>query len=113
MRENLSPEKALGLYAEKVQASDIIDLKYFEERMTADDYAEFLELIPIVDAVKASKEKDKFDKMFGNIKRNSDTEFGGDFAMAAGFRSANNKAVPQETLDIVNKIFDEVFGDDE
>ena len=113
MKEKLSPERALGLYAEKVQANEAIDLLFFKGRMTAADFAEFKELIPIVDMVKANKEKDKFDKMFGKIKRKSDAELGGDFAVAAGFRSNDNKAVPKETLDIVNKIFDEVFGDDE
>ena len=53
MKKLLSPEVALGLYADKIQAFEKVDLKYFEGKMTADDYAEFTELIPFVDTVRA------------------------------------------------------------
>ena len=112
MKDKLSPEVALGLYADKIQAAEVVDLEYFKARMTAADYAEFIELIPCVDMVKSSKEKDKFERMLAKIQRKSDME-AGEYPMVAGFRTDDSKAVTKETRAIVDKIFNEVFGDEE
>lgn len=108
----LSIEKALGIYTDKLNANEKIDLNFFKKQLSEADYAEFLELIEFVKLNKSVKTTNDFKKKFTKLDEYKDKYYSNDLTQAAGFRG-NRDACDREAVDKLDEIFEEEFGDEE
>ncbi len=108
----LTVEKALGIYTDKLNSNEKIDLTFFEKKLTEEDYKEFLELIEFVKLAKSTQTNNSFDKMFSKIDKFKNECYEEQLPNASGFRK-NKGADAKEAMDNLEKLFKEEFGDDE
>ena len=108
----LSIEKALGIYTDRLNANEKIDLNFFKKQLSEADYAEFLELIEFVKLSKSVKVTNDFEKKFAELDKHKDKYYSNDLPQAAGFRG-DRDACDNEAADKLDEIFEEEFGDEE
>ena len=106
----MSIEQALGEYTDLITAGKPINSDYFKDNLAPGDYKEFLEIIPFVKVLNASRTTTDFDKLMEKIHKARE-EFAIEFPAAAGFRSTGG-AGDKEAEDTLDAIFNEEFGDD-
>lgn len=109
----LSIEKALGIYTDKLNAGEKIDLNYFKNNLSKEDYKEFLDLIEFVKLAKAPKKTETFKNMFSVIDKKKNEYYGDGKEQASGFRKCSKDKKSKDVEDKLEKIFDEEFGEDE
>ncbi len=107
----LSIEKALGIYTDKLNANEKIDLNYFKQQLSKADYDEFIELIEFVKLGKSMKTTNDFDKKFAELDKHKDKYYSNELPKALGFR-AEKGTNDKEAMDKLDKIFKEEFGDE-
>lgn len=108
----LSIEKALGIYTDKLNVNEKIDLNYFKQQLSKADYDEFIELIEFVKLGKSVKATSDFDKKFAEFNKYKNEHYSNKLPQASGFRSEKG-ADDKEAMDKLDKIFKEEFGDED
>jgi len=101
----ISIEKALGIYTEKINNNEKIDLKYFESELKESDYIEFLELIKYVKLAKAGIRLKEDKELFEKFDKYKNEYY--------AIRKNDDKVNDKEAMESLNRIFEEVFRDDE
>ncbi len=107
----LSVEKALGIYTDKLNTDEKIDLRYFEENLSDIDYKEFLELIKFVKLGKSIKVTDEFDKKFKELDKYKEEYYSKNPPQAAGFRG-DEDSCDKEAQDKLDDIFKKEFDNE-
>jgi len=100
---------ALRIYTDMVNAGENIDISYFQDNLSKDDFKEFQELTPCIDLIKSVKLNDKFQKTFKKVNDYKETLY--DIPSAANFRSQRHSD-NEDAAKKLDKIFDEEFGDE-
>ena len=99
---------ALRDYTDKINANESIDITYFQNGLSKEEFIEFSELIPFIGMVKATKLTDSFQKIFTKVNEHKESIYR--LSSVSSFRvehDSNN----EEAVDELNRIFNEEFGD--
>ena len=107
----LSIEQALDLYTDKLTSHEVIKMAEFKSQMTPDAFAEFEDLLPMIDALVANNRQAKFDKLWETMNHPAETEAADILPMASGFRT-NGDIDEAAALKKLDEIFKAEFGDD-
>ncbi len=99
---------ALRIYTDMLNAGEKIKIEYFKENLSVEDFEEFQELIPFINLLKSSREKQKFQAIFNKVDAHKQSLY---LASASNFRSQRNSDSEEATKKL-NQIFDEEFGDE-
>ncbi len=100
---------ALRIYTDMLNAGDNIDIKYFKDNLSINDFKEFEEITPFIALLKSSKETDKFKTIFNKVDAHKESIY--NLPSAANFRSQRNSETDAATKKL-NETFDEEFGDE-
>jgi hypothetical protein len=71
----ITVDRALGIYTDKVNAGDDIDMGYFKRNLSKEDYKEFRELIPFINLLKSAKITRKFEEIFDKVDKYKETVY--------------------------------------
>ena len=107
----LSIEQALDLYTNKLTSYEVVDLEEFKGQMTPAAFAELKELAPMIAAMVANKQQEKFSKLWKKMNQSSDTEVASPMPKASGFRTSGN-IDEKAAQDKLEEIFKAEFGDE-
>lgn len=99
---------AIDVYTDKIIDNERIDLNDFKSQLSESDYKSFLEEIEIVNLLFSYNETKRFNKFFERI--DSYMEENIQLKQVANFRS---KELEDDEIKEVDKIFDELFDDDQ
>ena len=105
----LSIDYALRAYTDMVNADENIDMQYFQDNLSKEDFKEFQELIPFIVAVKSVKISDRFEKAFARVNEYRDSIY--EMKPAANFRATGGTEKEAARLKL-DRLFDEAFKDD-
>lgn len=100
---------ALRIYTDMLNAGNNIDIQYFKENLSYDEFEEFQELIPFLNILKSSKETQKFQEIFNKVDAHKESLY--NMPSASNFRSQRNSNSEEATKKL-NQIFDEEFSDE-
>ena len=100
---------ALRIYTDMVNAGENIDIAYFQDNLSKDDFKEFQELTPFIALIKSTKLNGKFQKTFKKVNDYKEALY--DTPSVANFRSQRHSDNEDATKKL-DKIFDEEFGDE-
>lgn len=99
---------AIDVYTDKIIDNERIDLNDFKSQLSESDYKSFLEEIEIVNLLFSYNETKRFNEFFERI--DSYMEENIQLKQVANFRS---KELEDDEIKEVDKIFDELFDDDQ
>lgn len=108
----LSIDKALGIYSDRLADGEMVEIIEMSKAVDSDEREEFIELAEFVKMTLSLKATEDFNEAFENLNNYKEGYYKcwNVAESAANFRSEKGKTVAS---DIVDKIFDEVFGDEE
>lgn len=108
----LSINKALGIYSDKLADGEKVDIIEMSKLVDNNEREEFIELAEFVEMASLLKATESFNKIFEKLNDYKEDYYSycNVSESAANFRSEKGKT---GNKDIVDKIFDEAFGDEE
>jgi len=63
----LTVDKALSAYADMLNTDANVDLQYFNDNLSEEDYAEFLKMAGFINSLTSLKISDKFESAFAHV----------------------------------------------
>lgn len=108
----LNIDRALGIYSDRLADGEKVDIIEMSRLVDNNEREEFIELAKFVEMASSLKATENFNKVFEKLNDYKEDyySYGNVAESVANFRSEKGKT---GNLDIVDKIFDEVFGDGE
>lgn len=105
----ITVDYALRIYTDMVNSDEKIDMQYFQNNMSEEDFAEFQELATVINQTKSVKLTKEFRKIFEKV--NNYKESLCDAPSVANFRSVHDSDNDSAKKKL-DQIFDEEFNDD-
>lgn len=104
----LELERALSIYSDKLIDGEEVNLYDFCNEVETADREEFLELAKFVELTSSKKATDKFKSIFSKLNEYKEEYYG--YGKVANFHSEKGADL---NSDIIDKLFDEDFPDEE
>lgn len=105
-------DQALGIYTDKINAGEEIDINYFIQNLNQEDIKDFEELSEIIKLTMSISYTKKFQDFFNELDSYKEQFYS--LPSTVNFRKESKERdkddAAQRTID---KLFDEEFGDDE
>jgi hypothetical protein len=106
-------EKALTIYTDIINNGEEVNLNYFKNNLSKNDYNEFSNSIKSINLCKSLVVTKKFNKIFEKINNYKEELYPS--SSISNFRSNNSSNVNKECNELedkINKIFEEEFEDE-